>query len=128
MKASKSLLACLLVIVCIAGSCKDKTEYPIETIIENGTYIGEITGVANPPFTNPPLPGTARGFQSEDGMEYVLSYDSQWYWGDEDLVIEGVEYSLGDEVEITGTVSMVQLDESISYNQLEIETIAKKSN
>lgn len=104
-----------------------KEGYPITTLLGEGVYTGEIAGVPNPPFTDPPLPGIAWGFES-GAEEFVLSYDSQWYWGDEDLVIEGVEYFLGDEVEVTGTLSRVQFDAEREYLELKIDTIAKKSN
>ncbi len=122
MKTNKSLLACLLVIVCIAGSCKEKNDYPIVTVIGEQTLVGEIGHKPMTAAIGPPPPGVILCLKT-DTREYTLIYNGFPLVGY--AKIEDVTYSLDDQVEITGTVSRIQVGPSEEYLELEIDTIAK---
>jgi hypothetical protein len=125
MKPRKILSLCIVVLAGFCGSCKDKAEYPVKTIVGEQTLAGDIIAMPNPCVTQPCLPGMVLGLATDSG-DYVLSLDSVWIW-DDTFTVEDIEYSEGDEAEITGTVSFVRLNESEEYIELEIETISKVS-
>lgn len=102
----------------------EKNKYPITTVIGERTLTGKIIWVPIPPITDPPLPGMVYGLETSSG-NYVLNYDS--WLDDETITIDNVVYTIDDEVEITGTVSKVEISESKEYLELDIKTIEKKS-
>ena len=93
------------------------------------TYTGKIIMMPNPCICPPEvpdctcLPGLVIGLETTFG-KYVLTVDSRWFW--DGLVLNGTEYLVDDEVEITGTLSGKK-GSSGNYIVLEIGTIKKLS-
>ena len=89
----------------------------------NSTYIGEIVSDKNPcpPSDFPCIPGIVLWLET-NSCEFVLSINSHWIT-DNKIVVDGIEYFEGDEVQITGTVTVLQDMYSEEYFELEIETI-----
>lgn len=124
MKSYSFLLAILLLFAGFASSCsgRDSEKYPVTTLIGERTCVGEIAGVPIPIYTEPPLPGLVAGLETADG-DYVLVYNGNTY--DNEITVEGVVYSIGDEVEITGIVSITKVSSSRQFSELEIKSIKK---
>jgi len=139
MKIHKILYAIVFVLfLCCGNSCKKNNEkppdeppneeYPIITVLGERNCIGEIIWVDNPACMSsvdpcPPGGGDVLGLKTVSG-NYVLSYNSQWFL-EPVLIAENIVCQIGDKVEITGTVSVVQISASEKYTQLEIESIKK---
>jgi len=89
-------------------------------------YIGKIFDQGAPQFLPdfPPVPCTIFWLETTSG-NYILSIDSHWICNNK-LIVDGIEYDVGDEVEITGTVRSSGVDiYSVEHFSLEIETIKK---
>ena len=89
------------------------------------TFVGKIFSQGEPPFSSefPPVPCTILWFETASG-NYILSFDSYWILCGHKLIVEGIEFDVGDEVEITGTVTSLGVDiYSVEHFTLEIETI-----
>jgi len=109
------------------GILKDKNEnINIDLPQEKGTYTGKIIMNSNPcpPSDFPCVPGIVLWLETTFG-DYVLSL-THWIFDDK-IIVDGVEYSEGDEVEISGTVTVYKDMHSKEYSVLEIESIKKKS-
>jgi hypothetical protein len=91
------------------------------------TYIGKIIEMPNPCLTIPCLPCLVFGL-GINLEEHVLSFNSHWFRCGNRLIIEEIEYFSGDEVEITGEISVKQDSLLNEYTELEIETIKKLSS
>jgi hypothetical protein len=78
----------------------------------------------NPCNTKPCPPGIVLGLETEMGEEYILIHEGIWIW-DEEFTVDGIVCSVDDEVEITGSVSVIQLYATVKYSELEIESITK---
>lgn len=100
---------------------------PVTTVLGERTCSGEIAHVPIP-WTDPsapPLPGVTIGLTSE-GSTYILSYEGRWFPGDDQLLIDGTAYPVGDRVEITGIAVEVQIPATgREYRELRIGTIRK---
>ena len=92
-------------------------------IYGQNTYIGKIIGEANPCTTIPCLPCLVLWFETTS-INYVLSFNSHWICDDK-IVVNGIEYFIDDEVEITGTITTKQDINSNEYTELEIKSIKK---
>lgn len=94
--------------------------------INKNTYIGKIVGKGNPcPYSDfGECPPCIVLWLETDSKDYVLSIHSNWIC-DNKIIVDEVEYSEGDEVEITGTVTTGQDINLKEYFTLEIETIKK---
>lgn len=85
---------------------------------------GKLIHVDNPPLDNPPLPGMVWALESEYG-QYILNYESAWIEADTKLVVDGIEYSLNDSVEISGrSVAKQDINEN-TYKELKIKSMKK---
>ena len=95
----------------------------IENSNEGGVYTGKIISKGNPcpPSNFPCVPAVVLWLETTS-CDYVLSIDSHWILDDK-IVIDGVEYLIDDEVEITGTRTVWQDIHSKEYFNLEIENI-----
>ena len=91
------------------------------------TYSGKIIYMPNPCQTDPCLPGVVFGLGTTSN-NYVLTINFNWIWADNSLIVEGVEYFIDDEVEITGTLTTKHDINSNEYTELEITTIKKTSS
>ena len=126
MKPNRIVLFCLLALTCVVVSCKTQPQdeqYPKTTIVGERTIAGTIVHMPMPATTEPPLPGMQLGLDTASG-DYILILDGHWLAQD-NFTVEDVVYSVEDDVEITGTVSEVQLSPSENYLNLEIATIRK---
>ncbi len=95
--------------------------------INRDTYSGKIIHTSNPCQTEPCLPGMVFGLETTSN-NYVLTINSNWIWSNNSLIFEDVEYSIDDEVEITGTIA-TRLDiNSNEYTELEVEIIKKSAS
>ena len=92
---------------------------------ENESCIGKIISSGNPcpPSNYPCVPGVVLWLETTSG-NYVLTINSYWIWDDK-MLVNGILYMEGDEVEITGMVSVYLNQFSEEYFSLEIETIKK---
>ena len=86
------------------------------------TITGQLIHVDNPPLDNPPLPGMVWALESEAG-QYILNYELAWIWADTKLVVNGVEYSVNDSVEINGRTFVKQDINGNNYKELKIKSI-----
>jgi len=89
------------------------------------TYTGKIIRMQDPACTSPIVPclpcgGKVLGIETASG-NYVLNPGAGCL--PSYLILEDVVYLVGDEVEITGTVSTKQIHLSEEYLELEIETV-----
>ena len=91
------------------------------------TYSGKIIGMGNPcpPSEYPCMPCIVLWLETTSN-NYVLSFNSHWICDDK-IVVDGIEYFIDDEVEITGTVSTHIDMHSEEYFNLEIESIKNLS-
>ena len=90
-------------------------------------YTGKIFNQGAPQFSPdfPPIPCTILWLETTSG-NYMLSIDSHWILCDDKLIVDGIEYNVDDEVEISGTISSSGIDiYSVEHFTLEIETIKK---
>jgi len=122
MKTKIIIYISLFVLLCCSNnSCTKKNKYPIS--LGEQTLVGKIVVEGNPCTTDPCLPCAVLWLKTTTDY-YVLSIDYQWFCS-RPIIVDGTEYSMDDEVEITGTV-MVYIDiNSEEYSNLEIETIRK---
>ena len=88
------------------------------------TITGKLIHVDNPPLDNPPLPGMVWALESEAG-QYILNYELAWIWADTKLVVNGVEYSVNDSVEINGRTFVKQDINENNYKELKIKGMNK---
>ena len=89
------------------------------------TYIGKIFGAGTPQFTTDPVVPCPILWLETSAGNYILSFDSLWI-ACTNLTVEGIEYGMDDEVEITGTLRSSGTDiYSVEHFSLEIETIKK---
>lgn len=88
------------------------------------TITGKLIHVDNPPLDNPPLPGMVWALESEAG-QYILNYELAWIWADTKLVVNGVEYSVNDSVEINGRTFVKQDINENNYKELKIKSMNK---
>jgi len=125
MKTNKFFFVSLLVFLYCTMSCKEKpvdeVKYPI--MLGEHTYTGKIVGKGNPCTTEPCLPCTVLWLETTSAY-YVLSINSHWFCG-RPIIVDDIEYSEGDEVEITGIVTKWQDIYSKEYFNLEIKSIKK---
>jgi len=92
------------------------------------TYTGTIFHKGTPSFSLdfPPVPCPILWLETASD-NYILNIDSHWIFCEDKLIVDGIEYGMDDEVEITGTVKSVGIDiYSEEHFELEIETIRKK--
>jgi len=90
-------------------------------------YIGKIFEKGTPQFSpdSPPVPCPILWLETTSG-NYILSIDSHWIICGDELIVDGIEYNVDDEVEITGTISSSGIDiYSVEHFTLEIESIKK---
>ena len=115
----------LFVLTGCFSSCK-KSEYPIE--LGEQTCVGRIVSSGNPcpPSDSPCVPGIVLWLETTSDS-YVLTFNSRWIWEDK-IIIDNVEYSENDEVEIKGTVKVYQNMHLEEYFSIEIENIRKISD
>jgi hypothetical protein len=85
-------------------------------------YTGKIFLDKNPCPTPPDCPTCIILWLKTTSFDYALTVNSQWIC-DESVIFDGIEYRIDDEVEITGTVKVMQGMEE--YRELEIEAIKK---
>ena len=116
-------------------SSKEYFELKIETIKkihEQNTYTGKIDWMGDPlciPPVSPPCPpeeNSTLGLQVVSGnfiLEIVLTFDLQLF--KDKLIVENIEYFVGDEVEIIGSITGKKDGFSREYIELEIESIKK---
>lgn len=131
MKTYRMAAICLLASICFAGACNDdasgpeKENYPVTTLVGERTCSGTIDWLHMPPLnpTDPVLPGLVLGLKTAEG-EFILKFDEQWY-SDETITVGGVVYTVGDKVEIEGTLRKTQATASDAYFELEIQKIRK---
>jgi len=123
MKINNFLSVLLLIFLCCSISCKkkpdEKIKYPI--VLGEHTYIGKIVEDGNPCTTKPCLPCSVLWLETTFGY-YVLSINSNWFC-DRPIIVDALEYLVGDEVEITGTLTKLQDIHSKEFFNFEIKTI-----
>ena len=95
------------------------------------TYTGTIFSQGGPIFSLdpdfPPVPCGVLWLETASG-NYILRFDSHWICG-KPLIVDGIEYGMDDEVEITGTVKSVGMDIYLEEHfELEIEVIKKRTS
>jgi len=91
------------------------------------TFSGKIVYMWNPCQTEPCLPGGVFGLETTS-KNYILTINSNWIWTNNKLIVEDIEYSIDDEVEMTGITTVKQDINSNEYTELEIQTIKKVDN
>lgn len=127
MKTARISLTCLLAMLSMGACNKEEAPEgnPVTTVLGERTCSGEI-GYLPIPWTDPdypPIPGLLLGLMCED-KEYILTQDGLRV-SDELLLFDGIRYSVGERVEITGTASFVQIPATgRDYLELEVEAIA----
>lgn len=129
MKTYRMAAICLLASICFAGACNDdasgpeKENYPVTTLVGERTCSGTIDWLHMPPLnpTDPVLPGLVLGLKTAEG-EFILKFGKQWYT-EEPITVGGVGYTVGDKVEIEGTLRKTQATASDAYFELEIQKI-----
>lgn len=130
MKICIILLSCLLAILLSLSAC-DKADkenaYPQITLLGERTCSGRLVLLPNPPHgtSEPTLPGMVLGLETSS-ENYVLNVGGHWI-PDETVTIAGIIYSVGNEVEITGTATCVKISDTERYSELTIKSIYKQS-
>jgi len=123
MKSTKFFILLLALFSCSNYSCKEngkeKVEYPI--VSGEQTFVGKLTIKGAPATTSPPLPCAIFWLETTSG-DYALTVNSHQICN-EKLTVDDVEYSMDDEVEIIGTVTVQQDIYSKEYFTLDIKTI-----
>ena len=124
---TKNFLSIILAVLLCCGSCNgDRTEEKYPVLLGEQTLVGKIINVGMPSWDvdHPSNGAMVLGLETSNG-NYMITINSQWIVADK-IIFDGTEYFEGDEVEITGTVS-VHLDQfSEEYFVLEIKTIKKE--
>ncbi len=131
MKTFAFFPACLMALLCM-GACTSSDEnvpddgtttYPRTETLGERTCQGELLAVPNPPTgtSDPVLPGMVLALRTTTG-DYILTRDGHWT-ADEQITVGGVDYAVGDRVEISGVVSSVHVSPDERYLELEIRTI-----
>ena len=90
------------------------------------TYSGRIVYKGSPCQTEPCVPGIILWLE-KTSCDLVIVVNSHWILGDR-IVFDNVEYFVGDEVTITGTITARQDIYSEVYLELEVETITLFDN
>jgi len=118
------ILYIVLITLFFCNSCENKG-----ISLGEQTLVGKIVGLGTPPAPSkglPPPPCTHIGFET-DMWNYYVMIDSHLICGEEKFIVENIEYSIneGVEVEIIGEVTVWRNPPREEYFIIEIETIKK---
>lgn len=130
MKTCKILSICLLAMLLGFSSCEKndrEASYPRTTVLGDRTCTGKLISRPNPPHgtSEPILPGMVLGLETSSD-NYVLTVDGHWI-ADESITIAGSVYSVGDEVGVTGTASVVKISAAEEYRELAVKSITREA-